>query len=33
MAALNLAISVSYVPPTYHGGGETYIYYLTKSEH
>ena len=30
MAALNLAISVSYVPPTYHGGGETYIYYLTK---
>lgn len=30
MTAFSLAISVSYVPPTYHGGGETYIYYLTK---
>lgn len=31
MSALNLTISVPYVPPTYIGGGETYIYYLSRA--
>ena len=30
MDALKLAIVAPYVPPTYIGGGETYIYYLSR---
>ncbi len=30
MGSINLAIVVPYIPPTYIGGGETYIYYLSK---
>ena len=28
--SLNVAFSVTYIPPTYIGGGQTYIYYLTR---
>lgn len=27
---MNVVFSVTYIPPTYIGGGQTYIYYLTK---
>lgn len=30
MKNLNIAFSVTYIPPTYIGGGQTYIYYLTR---
>lgn len=29
---LHIAVVVPYIPPTYIGGGETYIYYLTKEQ-
>ena len=30
MKSIKVGISVTYVPPTYIGGGETYIYYLSR---
>jgi len=30
MKNLNIAFSVTYIPPTYIGGGQTYIYNLTR---